>query len=783
MRRPRARRSDPPARRPATAGRPGSGARAWASASGRPRRCSRSPARRRTASSRSRRSTRRRSSTAARRGRSEGPRRRAGARRPAPSASTALRALGPAGRRATASASSPASAASTRRRLDDYRAHGGYRGARAARSRSGPSAVIDEVTAVEARRPRRRRVPDRPQVGRRRRASRPSPHYLVCNADESEPGTFKDRVLLEERSVRARRGDDDRRRSPPAPSAATSTSAASTRSREARVANAIAQARAAGLLGDDVLGSGFAFDIELRRGAGAYICGEETALFESIEGKRGEPRNKPPFPVEVGLFGKPTVVNNVETLVNVPLIVRDGRRRRSPRSARRARPARSCSACPATSRGPGVYEVDVRGDAAASCSSWPAASRAAGRSRRSCSAARPASSSAPTRSTRRSRSRATRAIGATLGSGVVMVFDETADLVGTLRRIAAVLPRRVVRPVRPLPGRDRPPGGAARAARRRSPDRLGRDDELALLARPRPGDARRLDLRPRPDGVVGDRERAPPARTGGPVSEQPSPPAAPDRTRSCSDPPARPTHVPDAAARRRARRRRSSSTIDGAPVTVPAGSTILDACRAAGHRHADAVLRREPHARSTSAASASSRSTGSRVLVPACSRKVEAGMEVQTDSERVRHSRKIVLELLGSSVDLSLRTGARRPRRYVERYGADPARFGPPARRPRPASATPTRPATTTRRRATPRPRPSPSRSRSTTSSTSATTRSASSATSASRPAARTPRTRSRSPSPGAASTPGSRPSATCRCPTRPASTAATASASARPAR
>ena len=86
------------------------------------------------------------------------------------------------------------------------------------------------------------------------------------------------------------------------------------------------RARAAGLLGADILGSGFAFDIELRRGAGAYICGEETALFESIEGKRGEPRNKPPFPVEVGLFGKPTVVNNVETLANVPLILRDGRR-------------------------------------------------------------------------------------------------------------------------------------------------------------------------------------------------------------------------------------------------------------------------------------------------------------------------------------------------------------------------------------------------------------------------------------------------------------------------
>ena len=89
-----------------------------------------------------------------------------------------------------------------------------------------------------------------------------------------------------------------------------------------------------------MLGSGFVFDITIVRGAGAYICGEETAIFNSIEGYRGEPRNKPPFPVEVGLFGKPTVVNNVETLVCVLPILNGG--------ARRA----SCSASPAPSPGP-----------------------------------------------------------------------------------------------------------------------------------------------------------------------------------------------------------------------------------------------------------------------------------------------------------------------------------------------------------------------------------------------------------------------------------------------
>ncbi|HEX3868192.1 MAG TPA: NAD(P)H-dependent oxidoreductase subunit E [Gemmatimonadaceae bacterium] len=149
------------------------------------------------------------------------------------------------------------------------------------------------------------------------------PHYLVCNADESEPGTFKDRVLLEgdpfsiveamtiagvatgcERGFLYIRGEY--------PLGAD------------RIQHAIDQSHARGFLGDAILGHGARFDIEIRRGAGAYICGEETAIFNSIEGYRGEPRNKPPFPVEAGLFGLPTVVNNVETLANVPWIVAHG---------------------------------------------------------------------------------------------------------------------------------------------------------------------------------------------------------------------------------------------------------------------------------------------------------------------------------------------------------------------------------------------------------------------------------------------------------------------------
>src|SRR6185436_7060641 len=139
---------------------------------------------------------------------------------------------------------------------------------------------------------------------------------LICNADESEPGTFKDRVLLE--------GD------PFAVVESMTIAAFATGCSNGyvyirgeyplgamRVQHAIDLAREAGYLGHDIMGQGFDFDIEIRKGAGAYICGEETAIFNSIEGERGEPRNKPPFPVVAGLFGKPTVVNNVETLVNV----------------------------------------------------------------------------------------------------------------------------------------------------------------------------------------------------------------------------------------------------------------------------------------------------------------------------------------------------------------------------------------------------------------------------------------------------------------------------------
>jgi NADH-quinone oxidoreductase subunit F len=315
--------------------------------------------------------------------------------------------------------------------LDDYRANGGYR----ALSRAldmGADAVIAEVTASRLMGRGGAAFP----TGRKWAAvaAQPAqPHYLVCNADESEPGTFKDRVLLE--------GD------PFAIVESMTIAAFATGAShgylyirgeypeaEASVQNAIAQARTAGLLGPDVVGSDFTFDIELRRGAGAYICGEETALFESIEGKRGEPRNKPPFPVEVGLFGKPTVVNNVETLANIPLILEMGGEAYARIGTEGSTGPRLFCLSGHVER-PGVYEVEF--GATLRDLIELAGGVDGGRDIRAILLGGAAGVFVgPDALDMPLTFEGTRAAGATLGSGVIMVFDETVDLVDTLRRIA-----------------------------------------------------------------------------------------------------------------------------------------------------------------------------------------------------------------------------------------------------------------------------------------------------------------------------------------------------------
>ena len=202
-----------------------------------------------------------------------------------------------------------------------------------------------------------------------------------------------------------------------------------------RMALAIAAARAAGLLGTNVMNAGFAFDIELRSGAGAYICGEETALFNSIEGKRGEPRNKPPFPVQAGLFGKPTVVNNVETLVNIPLILTLGGEAYAGIGTQGSSGPKLYCVSGSVAR-PGVYEAEFGmslGDLIALAGGTPD-----GKSIRAVLLGGAAGSFVgPDKLAIPLTFEGTRAAGASLGSGVVLVLDETIDLGDILARIAA----------------------------------------------------------------------------------------------------------------------------------------------------------------------------------------------------------------------------------------------------------------------------------------------------------------------------------------------------------
>jgi NADH-quinone oxidoreductase subunit F len=318
--------------------------------------------------------------------------------------------------------------------LDDYVANRGYQALRQALE-MGAEAVIREVTESKLLGRGGAAFP----TGRKWAAvaSQPAqPHYVVCNADESEPGTFSNRVLMELDPFSVVE-------SMTIEGFATGSARGYLYIRgeyplaESRMLGAIAAARAGGYLGASVLGSDFAFDIELRRGAGAYICGEETALFESIEGKRGEPRNKPPFPVEVGLFGKPTAVNNVETLVNVLPILEDGpgggERYAAIGTEGSTGPKLFCLSGSVTR--PGVYEVPF-GTTLAELLELGGGVPEGRKIRAILLGGAAGTFIGPDTLETPLTFEGTRAIGASLGSGVVMVFDETADMVGALRRIA-----------------------------------------------------------------------------------------------------------------------------------------------------------------------------------------------------------------------------------------------------------------------------------------------------------------------------------------------------------
>ena len=317
-------------------------------------------------------------------------------------------------------------------KLDSYRAHGGYEALRAAFD-MGPDGVLREVDDAKLLGRGGAAFPTGRKWGAVARNAK-RPHYLICNADESEPGTFKDRVILEndpffiveamtiagyatgcEHGYLYLRGEY--------PLAWE------------RLVDAVTEARARGYLGDNILGQGIRFDIELRKGAGAYICGEETALFNSIEGLRGEPRNKPPFPVDSGLFGKPTVINNVETLVNVLDIVLEGGRGFAGRGTEGSTGTRLFCLSGCVER-PGLYEApfgvrlgELLEMAGGVADGKPLKAILLGGAA--------GGFVGPDKLDLELSFEATRAAGATLGSGVVMVFDDTVDLIPVLLRIAA----------------------------------------------------------------------------------------------------------------------------------------------------------------------------------------------------------------------------------------------------------------------------------------------------------------------------------------------------------
>jgi NADH-quinone oxidoreductase subunit F len=208
------------------------------------------------------------------------------------------------------------------RSIDTYLDSGGYKALEKALTMK-PAEIIEEVKASELRGRGGAGFPCGMKWGFVPQDSG-KPVYLLCNADESEPGTFKDRVIIEEDPHLMIEGMII------SAFAIGSCDMAYVYIRGefyygAQVLEvAIQEARDRGYLGRNILGSGFDLDITVHRGAGAYICGEETGLIESLEGKRGQPRVKPPFPAVVGVFGAPTVVNNVETLACVPMIIDNG---------------------------------------------------------------------------------------------------------------------------------------------------------------------------------------------------------------------------------------------------------------------------------------------------------------------------------------------------------------------------------------------------------------------------------------------------------------------------
>ena len=242
------------------------------------------------------------------------------------------------------------------RYYDAYRKNGGYRSVEKALKSMTPDQVTDEVKKSGLRGRGGAGFPTGMKWGF---LAKPAgvPRYLVVNADESEPGTFKDRYLMEfiphlliEGIITSSYAIGSNR------------SYIYIRGEFAWIVDileqAIAEAKNNGWLGKNILGTGFDCEVYVQRGAGAYICGEETALLESLEGKRGNPRIKPPFPAVKGLWDCPTVVNNVETIAAVVPIVNDGGDEYAKIGTGKSTGTKLISACGNINK-PGVYEIEM----------------------------------------------------------------------------------------------------------------------------------------------------------------------------------------------------------------------------------------------------------------------------------------------------------------------------------------------------------------------------------------------------------------------------------------
>src|SRR3972149_10040036 len=242
------------------------------------------------------------------------------------------------------------------RSLTVYRQNGGYEAIQQVLSSRSPDDVINEVKKSALRGRGGAGFPTGMKWSFVPKDS-PKPKYVVCNADESEPGTFKDRYLME--------------RDPHMLIEGTILAAYAIQSHTAFIyirgelvfgskvlQGAIDEAAQAGYLGKNILGSGYDLELILHRGAGAYICGEETGLLSSLEGGRGWPKVKPPFPATHGLFGCPTVVNNVETLASLPWIIDQGAAQYAALGTEKSKGTKLFRVS-GHLRKPGVYEVEM----------------------------------------------------------------------------------------------------------------------------------------------------------------------------------------------------------------------------------------------------------------------------------------------------------------------------------------------------------------------------------------------------------------------------------------